>query len=147
MCAKIKINVNHNNNIVYFTSFDKDSLIRGVDLFRKSALEKGILIGGDIFLPTKITKSTLLRSPHVNKLSREQFEIRKYTRAIRIIHVSDIQAHVLTRFILALEKRITLNGTSIKKDPDVFKSYVSLMEKPTCYQQFTHSKIPFSLLD
>ncbi len=34
--------------------------------------------------PIKIKKYTVLRSPHVNKKSREQFEIRTYKRLIQI---------------------------------------------------------------
>jgi len=37
---------------------------------------------GPIPLPTKIERYTVLRSPHVNKTSREQFEIRTHRRLI-----------------------------------------------------------------
>ncbi|MDD5066532.1 MAG: 30S ribosomal protein S10 [bacterium] len=42
-------------------------------------------ISGPIPLPTKIYKYTVLRSPHVNKKSREQFEIRTHKRLIDIL--------------------------------------------------------------
>lgn len=44
------------------------------------------LIGSTILLrlPTKVKKTTVLRSPHVNKKSREQFEIHTYKRLIQI---------------------------------------------------------------
>ncbi len=42
-------------------------------------------MAGPIPLPTKIEKYCVLRSPHVNKKSREQFEIRTYKRLIDII--------------------------------------------------------------
>jgi len=44
------------------------------------------LIGSTVLLrlPTKVQKTTVLRSPHVNKKSREQFEIRTYKRLIQI---------------------------------------------------------------
>ena len=39
---------------------------------------------GPVPLPTKIERYTVLRSPHVNKTSREQFEIRTHRRMIDI---------------------------------------------------------------
>ncbi|HEY5599551.1 MAG TPA: 30S ribosomal protein S10, partial [Candidatus Manganitrophaceae bacterium] len=45
----------------------------------------GAKIAGPIPLPTKISKYTVLRSPHVDKKSREQFEIRTHKRLIDIL--------------------------------------------------------------
>jgi small subunit ribosomal protein S10 len=42
-------------------------------------------VAGPIPLPTKIHKYTVLRSPHVDKKSREQFEIRVHKRLIDIL--------------------------------------------------------------
>jgi small subunit ribosomal protein S10 len=44
----------------------------------------GARIAGPIPLPTKISKFTILRSPHVDKKSREQFEIRTHKRLLDI---------------------------------------------------------------
>lgn len=44
----------------------------------------GARISGPIPLPTEISRYTVLRSPHVNKKSREQFEIRVHKRLIEI---------------------------------------------------------------
>jgi small subunit ribosomal protein S10 len=46
--------------------------------------EHNITLGGVIPLPTKKTRITLLRSPHVNKQSREQFETRRHSRLLKI---------------------------------------------------------------
>jgi small subunit ribosomal protein S10 len=43
-------------------------------------------IAGPIPLPTKINRYTVLRSPHVDKKSREQFEIRTHKRMIDILN-------------------------------------------------------------
>jgi small subunit ribosomal protein S10 len=43
-------------------------------------------IAGPIPLPTKINRYTVLRSPHVDKKSREQFEIRTHKRLIDILN-------------------------------------------------------------
>lgn len=48
----------------------------------------GAKISGPVPLPTKIQKFTVLRSPHVNKKSREQFEMRTHKRLIDIYEPS-----------------------------------------------------------
>jgi small subunit ribosomal protein S10 len=50
-----------------------------------TALRTGAKIAGPIPLPTRINKYTVLRSPHVDKKSREQFEIRTHKRLIDIL--------------------------------------------------------------
>jgi small subunit ribosomal protein S10 len=50
----------------------------------ETAKRTGARVSGPIPLPTQITKFTVLRSPHVDKKSREQFEIRTYKRLIEI---------------------------------------------------------------
>lgn len=50
-----------------------------------TAKRTGSEISGPVPLPTKIHRYTVLRSPHVNKKSREQFEIRIHKRLIDII--------------------------------------------------------------
>jgi small subunit ribosomal protein S10 len=42
-------------------------------------------VAGPIPLPTKINRYTVLRSPHVDKKSREQFEIRTHKRLVEIL--------------------------------------------------------------
>jgi small subunit ribosomal protein S10 len=49
------------------------------------AQKTGALISGPIPLPTKRHLITVLRSPHVDKKSREQFELRTHKRLINII--------------------------------------------------------------
>ena len=46
----------------------------------------GTKISGPVPLPTKIERYTVLRSPHVDKKSREQFEIRTHKRLIELIN-------------------------------------------------------------
>jgi len=45
----------------------------------------GARVAGPIPLPTSISKFTVLRSPHVDKKSREQFEIRTHKRVLDIM--------------------------------------------------------------
>jgi len=50
----------------------------------ETAKRTGAKVAGPIPLPTKINKYTVLRSPHVDKKSREQFEVRTHKRLIDI---------------------------------------------------------------
>ena len=51
-----------------------------------TAQKTGAKIIGPIPLQTKINKFTVLRSPHVDKKSREQFEMRTHKRLIDIVN-------------------------------------------------------------
>jgi small subunit ribosomal protein S10 len=50
-----------------------------------TAKRTGAIVKGPIPLPTKIEKYTVLRSPHVDKKSREQFERRTHKRLLDIL--------------------------------------------------------------
>lgn len=49
------------------------------------AKRTGAAVVGPIPLPTKISRFTVLRSPHVDKKSREQFEMRTHKRLLDIL--------------------------------------------------------------
>src|SRR5260370_38379134 len=51
----------------------------------ETARGTGAKVAGPIPLPTRINKFTVLRSPHVDKKSREQFEIRTHKRLLDIL--------------------------------------------------------------
>ena len=51
-----------------------------------TAKRTGAVIVGPIPLPTKMERYTVLRSPHVDKKSREQFEIRTHKRVLDILN-------------------------------------------------------------
>ena len=51
----------------------------------ETAKRTGAEVAGPIPLPTRINKFTVLRSPHVDKKSREQFEIRTHKRLLDIL--------------------------------------------------------------
>jgi small subunit ribosomal protein S10 len=52
-----------------------------VDIVRKT----GARLAGPVPLPTRINRFTVLRSPHVDKKSREQFEVRTHKRLLDIL--------------------------------------------------------------
>ncbi len=59
-----------------------DSSVQGII---DAANRTGAQVSGPVPLPTRIERYTVLRSPHVNKKSREQFEIRTHKRLIDIL--------------------------------------------------------------
>ena len=66
-------------------AYDHKILDNSVDEIIQTAKETGAKIVGPIPLPTEINKFTVLRSPHVDKKSREQFEMRTNKRLVDII--------------------------------------------------------------
>jgi small subunit ribosomal protein S10 len=50
----------------------------------ETAKRSGARVSGPVPLPTRIERYTVLRSPHIDKKSREQFEIRTHKRLIDI---------------------------------------------------------------
>ena len=57
---------------------------------------------GDQFLPNKIERYTVLRSPHIDKKSREQFEMRTHKRLLDIIDPTPQTVDALMKLDLAL---------------------------------------------
>lgn len=84
--------------------------LRGYDhrLIDKSAAEiierakrTGARIAGPVPLPTGINRYTVLRSPHVNKKSREQFEVRTHKRVLDILEPKQQTIDALMKLDLA----------------------------------------------
>ena len=76
----------HSNKIrVALRSFDAIQIDRSVASIVDNVKKANIKIVGPIPLPTRINKFTVLRSPNVNKKSREQFEMRTHKRLIDIL--------------------------------------------------------------
>ena len=66
-------------------SFDHRMIDKAAGDIVRTASNTGARIAGPVPLPTKIDKVTVLRSPHVDKKSREQFETRTHKRLIDIL--------------------------------------------------------------
>jgi small subunit ribosomal protein S10 len=58
-------------------------------------------VAGPIPLPTKINRYTVLRSPHVDKKSREQFEIRTHKRLLDILNPTPATLDALMKLDLS----------------------------------------------
>ena len=67
-------------------SYDHNLIDKSAEKIIKTVKSTGALISGPVPLPTKKTVFTVLRSPHVDKKSREQFETRSHKRLIDIFN-------------------------------------------------------------
>jgi small subunit ribosomal protein S10 len=65
-----------------------------------TAQQTGARVSGPVPLPTEINKFTVIRSPFIDKDSREQFEIRTHKRLIDIIEPTNKTVEALTRLNL-----------------------------------------------
>ncbi|MEW6041816.1 MAG: 30S ribosomal protein S10 [Elusimicrobiota bacterium] len=66
-------------------SYDYRLIDQSTAKIMEAAKRTGALISGPVLLPTKIKKYTVNKSPHVDKKSREQFEIRVHKRLIELV--------------------------------------------------------------
>lgn len=66
-------------------SFDHRVLEHSVRDIVMTAKRTGAVVRGPVPLPTRIERFTVLRSPHIDKTSREQYEIRTSKRLINIV--------------------------------------------------------------
>jgi small subunit ribosomal protein S10 len=66
-------------------AYDHKLLDQSTNEIVDTAKRTGSRVAGPIPLPTRINRYTVLRGPHVDKKSREQFEIRTHKRLIDIL--------------------------------------------------------------
>lgn len=69
-------------------SYDHNLLDKSTEKIVQRAKATGAVISGPIPLPTKRTVITVNRSPHVNKKSREQFQIKVHKRIVEILNTT-----------------------------------------------------------
>ncbi|HUW99258.1 MAG: 30S ribosomal protein S10 [Acidiferrobacter sp.] len=82
-------------------AFDHRLIDRSAMEIVDTAKRTGAIVKGPIPLPTKIERYTLLRSPHVDKSSRDQFEIRTHKRIMDIIEPTEKTVDALLKLNLA----------------------------------------------
>jgi len=82
-------------------SYDHRLLDQSVVEIVDTAKRTGARVVGPIPLPVRINRFTVLRSPHVDKKSREQFEIRTHKRLVDIIDPTSQTVDALMRLDLA----------------------------------------------
>jgi small subunit ribosomal protein S10 len=66
----------------------------------ETAKRTGAVVKGPVPLPTRIQRFDVLRSPHVNKTSRDQFEIRTHQRLMDIVDPTDKTVDALMKLDL-----------------------------------------------
>jgi small subunit ribosomal protein S10 len=82
-------------------SYDHRLLDQSVSEIVETAKRTGARVVGPIPLPVRINRFTVLRSPHVDKKSREQFEIRTHKRLVDIMQPTTQTVDALMRLDLA----------------------------------------------
>jgi small subunit ribosomal protein S10 len=82
-------------------AFDYKLIDQSAQEIVDTAKRTGAIVKGPIPLPTKIERYDLLRSPHVNKKSRDQFEIRTHLRLMDILDPTDKTVDALMKLELA----------------------------------------------
>jgi small subunit ribosomal protein S10 len=82
-------------------AYDHNLLDQSTHEIVGTAKRTGARVAGPIPLPTRINRYTVLRGPHVDKKSREQFEIRTHKRLIDILEPTQQTLDALMRLDLS----------------------------------------------
>jgi small subunit ribosomal protein S10 len=95
-------NVMVNQNIrIRLKAFDHRVLDQSTSEIVNTAKRTGAQVRGPIPLPTRIERFTVNRSPHIDKKSREQFEIRTHRRLLDIVDPTPQTVDALMKLDLA----------------------------------------------
>ena len=70
-------------------AFDYKLIDRSASEIVETAKRTGVVVKGPVPLPTRMRRFDILRSPHVNKTSRDQLEIHTHQRLMDIIDPTD----------------------------------------------------------
>ncbi len=91
-----------NQNIrIRLKAFDHRILDQSTSEIVNTAKRTGAKIRGPIPLPTSLNRFTVLRGPHVDKKSREQFEMRTHKRVLDILEPTPQTVDALMKLDLA----------------------------------------------
>ena len=97
---------------VRFKAYDDKLLDQTVGEIVHTVRRTGTQIVGPIPLPTRINKYTVLRSPHVDKKSREQFEVRTHKRLLYIMDTTPQTMEALMRLDISAGVDIAIKQES-----------------------------------
>ena len=89
--------------------YDPALLDHSVALIIKKILATGAKFAGPVPLKTKCSRYTVLRSPHVDKKSREQFEIRTHRRLLDLLEPKQQTVDALMKLDLAAGVDVEIN--------------------------------------
>ncbi len=93
--------MNNQKIIIRLKAFDHELLDRATKEIVNTVNRTGAEISGSIPLPRRIKRFTVNRSPHIDKKSREQFEIRTYKRLVIISYPTSQTVEALMKVDLA----------------------------------------------
>ena len=85
---------------IILKAYDYATLDRSTDEIVKTAKRSGAVVSGPVPLPTRRTVYTVLRSPFIDKKSREQFETRIHKRLVDIYDATSQTIDALTKLDL-----------------------------------------------
>ncbi len=94
-------------------AFDHKLLDQSTKEIVDTARRTGAVVSGPIPLPTRINRYTVLRSPHVDKKSREQFEIRTHKRLLDILEPSQQTVDQLMKLDLSAGVDVEIKLTTV----------------------------------
>ena len=103
LCALFRSfgNIMANQKIrIRLKAFDYRLIDQSAQEIVETAKRTGAVVRGPVPMPTKIERFDILRSPHVNKSSRDQFEIRTHLRLMDIIDPTDKTVDALMKLDL-----------------------------------------------
>ena len=100
MCGASEGDIVDDRIRVRLRGFDVELIDQSSKSIVETVVKAGAKVAGPIPLPTRINKYTVLRSPHVNKKSREQFEMRTHKRLIDILQPTSAVMDALMRLEL-----------------------------------------------
>jgi len=94
---------------ILLKGYDVSIVDQSVAQIVSKAKGTGARIAGPVPLPTRINRYTVLRSPHVDKKSREQFEIRTHRRLIDLHEPQQQTIDALMKLDLAAGVDVEIN--------------------------------------
>ncbi len=93
--------MNNQKIIIRLKAFDHELLDRATKEIVVTVNRTGAVVSGPIPLPVRIKRFTVNRSPHIDKKSREQFEIKTYKRLVIIGYPTPQTVEALMKVDLA----------------------------------------------
>lgn len=85
---------------IILKAFNSKLIHAACEQIKFALVKTNCIVAGHVAFPTKIKKFCVIRSPHVNKASREHFEIRIYKRLIEIEAASPLTIQILSELEL-----------------------------------------------
>ena len=82
-------------------AYDHEAIDQSARDIVETAKRTGARVSGPVPLPTRVERFTVLRSPHIDKKSREQFEMRTHKRLLDIVDPTPQTVDALMKLDLA----------------------------------------------